>query len=115
MNKILNKIVNGYNTSMHRGIGITPQESMEERNWPIVIEATQKYRKEFLYKELPKIEVGKTVYVRNEVRTSKDERRYKEKGKVVENSNRDTYKVLLENGNIVLRHYSQLKGFPGML
>lgn len=111
----LQKVVDGYNQSIHRAISISPNEAVSESNWGQVIRSIESYKREFRFKELPKLKQDQDVYIRNEVMKSKDEKSYNRTGIVIKALERDTYLIKDKTGKQHLRHFSQLKDRPGML
>ena len=104
-----------YNSVYHRGIGMSPNEALINSNWNLVILNSNKYKKEFKYKELKCCKMGDKVMIKEEILSSKEDKKFKKKGIIVGCLPRDTYEVLTEDSKIVVKHFSQLKILPGML
>ncbi|KAI5151864.1 hypothetical protein ENBRE01_2444 [Enteropsectra breve] len=108
----LGKIIDKYNNIKRRGIGMSPVEAKNEENREQVIKNSLKYSKEFkvgLGKK-EKFTVGQKVILRNEQKAGKMDDEFKEKGKVILELAKGAYKILTNDGNMMIRHNSQLKG-----
>ncbi|KAI5168206.1 hypothetical protein NEIRO03_0877, partial [Nematocida sp. AWRm78] len=112
----LASITENYNQNMiHRAINMTPNQAQLPENWDLIKRYTiQEYKKEFKEKELPKFTKGDKVLIRNDVRTSKDDKHFERVGTVIDNETTDTYLVQLDghNNSTLTRHFSQLKVLP---
>ncbi|KAI5152397.1 hypothetical protein ENBRE01_3053 [Enteropsectra breve] len=109
----LNKITETYNNMIHRGIGMTPIQAMQQENQQQILEYVDKYKKEFIYKELPELKEGTKVLIKNEIRSSKDDKYFDKEGKIIKRVSENSYEVKLQDNSILVRHYSQLKVLPG--
>jgi hypothetical protein len=109
--KVLEKVVEMYNKTFHKGIKMMPLEAVKEENWKRVREAVKTYQEEFVRKErrYDRFKVGNIVMLRNENRKDKMEEYFKQKGRVVEDYGNDCYKVRLINGKEFKRHALQFK------
>lgn len=107
----LKNVVENYNSSYHRGIGMSPQEAVLEKNWTQVKVNEDKYKKEFLKKhsKAETFEVHDDVLIRNELKETKNDLEFNCKGKVLENIHGDVYLIETEAGKIRLKHASQLR------
>jgi hypothetical protein len=108
-----------YNKSYHRGINTTPLEALKTENWMDITNYANKYQKEFFKCRKLKnlvLKSGDEVLIRNEVRKSKMEPIFKEKGKILREVYKNVYEVITEKGIKKIRHITQLKCLgPGML
>jgi hypothetical protein len=108
----LQDIIDQYNNTIHRGIGMSPNEAMLSSNYEKVILAQERYCKEFDKKASTrqKFEVDDEVLIKNEKLTSKMDDVYKEKGKVTEKIESNVYKIRLDDtSREVIRHASQMR------
>jgi predicted nuclease of restriction endonuclease-like RecB superfamily len=116
--KKLRKIVDAYNKTTHRGIGMAPDEALKEENYNRVVENVERYKKEFLGKNrgIVKLKVGQKVLIKNEERLGKMDDEFREEGVVIENVYGDIYKIRIGRNDkfkFIKRHISQLKPFEG--
>lgn len=110
LRKKLKNIVDKYNKSHHRAIGMKPEEALEEKNWKNVLENSLEYAKEFKKKKSKdSLTIGTSVLIRNENKKNKMSKEFSDEGKVVEKIGDHTYKVINGKGNKLIRHISQLK------
>lgn len=105
-------VVNQYNSTIHRGIGMTPDDAIKSENRSKVIENQNKYAQKFVKK--PKtvkdpLDYGCKVLVRNETKKTKMEPEFHQEGFITKVISDSTYEVETSNGNRINRHISQLK------
>jgi hypothetical protein len=55
----LRDVIENYNNSMHRGLGMTPLEASKKENKKLVLANQEKYRKEFVQRTCEKFCIGK--------------------------------------------------------
>ncbi|OAG32576.1 hypothetical protein NEIG_02555 [Nematocida sp. ERTm5] len=96
---------------------MTPDQAQLPENWDLIPKYTiLEYKKEFKEKELPKFTKGDKVLIRNDVRTSKDDKHFERVGTVIDNEMTDSYLIQLDgdhnNNSTLIRHFSQLKLLP---
>lgn len=111
----LETITQAYNKTFHRAIKMSPEEAIEPINRAEVLINIEAYKKEFIFKELPKFLVNQRVMIKNEFPKSKEEKKFNLQGEILECLERDTYLIELESKERVIKHYAQLKLSPGML
>ncbi|MGL6119970.1 MAG: RNase H-like domain-containing protein, partial [Fusobacteriaceae bacterium] len=87
LKKKLKVVTENYNNSYHRGIDTTPRLALKRENWQSILDHAEKYEKEFHNNKKSikqeRFEIGDEVILRNEIRKSKMDPRYKEKAKIV--------------------------------
>ena len=105
----LGKVVDNYNKTSHRGIGMSPESAVKKENWGKVIENSEKYSKEFKGRILSSLSVGDEVYIRNETRQTKMDLEWNRVGIITEKCGENTYMVKTKDGKEIQRHKSQLK------
>ncbi|KAI5164558.1 hypothetical protein NEAUS03_2518, partial [Nematocida ausubeli] len=94
----LASITKTYNDKMiHRALNMTPNQALLPENWDLIKkDSLPKYKKEFKEKVLPKYQPGDKVLIRNDIRSSKDDKHFELEGTVVDNDTTDTYIVKLD-------------------
>lgn len=94
-------MVNAYNQSFHRSIGISPDAATLKENWELVsrnqFESRVTENKKYLTsKEWPKLQKGELVWVKTEVGRKKNEPRFREIAEVLEIKEFDIYILRME-------------------
>jgi hypothetical protein len=86
LNIKLQGIIDNYNNSFHRAIGMTPNLALDIKNHEKVKIASSKYAKEFKIKrgQIPTFKIGQKVIVRNEIKENKNDDEFKGVGEVEE-------------------------------
>lgn len=119
MNINLNTIIDNYNNSYHRGIGMSPNEAMLASNHLKVRLHEKKYIKEFnkRNKFTKKYKIGESVMLKNELKRKKTDKNFKETGKITKHLYGDVYEIRTDKGKVEKRHTSQLRRMfePGKL
>lgn len=94
----------------HRGTGMSPNKANKSENRWKVLEAQEKYAKEFSKKSksCKTFDCGNTVLIKNENKGSKMDKEFKDVGKIIKINGNNIYKIKMING-IIERHGSQLK------
>ena len=105
----LEKVIERYNETIHRGIGMTPNNALKEENWELIIKHQEKYKKEFKERKFIEFNVGDHVLVKNELKHDKMDDEYRDEAIVKEKLDHKAYKVLLMDGSMLIRHCSQLR------
>lgn len=105
----LKRIINRYNETEHRALGMSPKEAMKGENREGLLERQEKYKNEFKEKKLRKYEIGSKVLIKNEQKKDKMDDEFRESGEIRKALNHDAYEVLLEDGSMLRRHSSQLR------
>lgn len=113
LKKSLGKIVEAYNNSIHRGIGISPKEALNKDNYEKVREHQKNYAKEFgeFKRKKNHLKEGQKVLLRNELKTTKMDDSFKELGTIVSYEGNGIYKVKTNEGRELTRHDFQLREF----
>ncbi|KRH91851.1 putative LTR transposable element, partial [Pseudoloma neurophilia] len=107
------RVIKAYNIMRHRGIGMSPNEAVKPENREIVLENSEKYRKEFKERKIERFNEGDAVLIRNENKKNKMDDEFKVEGKIEKILDTDKYLVKDKLGKEFLRHGSQLRIFPG--
>lgn len=110
----LNKILEQYHDTYHEGLGTTPNEAIDSKNWDYLKqkqykETLEKYKKKFKNGTWDKLKEGDKAILRMEVGRKKPDPLFKDKAKVQQVNENDSYLVRLENDKLLKRHISQLK------
>lgn len=110
----IKEVINKYNQTFHRIIGMSPNEAMNPDRYDEVkrnqYEARIKANTKFLVRgKWMKLKLGDKIIVKDELRKSKKGPRFKVEAVVQEVLEYDTYKIKLKDGKICKRHISQLK------
>ena len=111
---MIQKIIEIYNKTYHRIIGMSPNDANNPKNFQRVKENNYKSRirentKFLLNGDWPVLNVGDDVVIKDELRKSKKGTRFKSKAIVIENLGFNTYKLQKENKKLLKRHISQIK------
>lgn len=107
--KRLEHVLENYNNSLHRGIGISTNEALNEENYQIVKSTGEKYRKEFQSRNLDKFKVNDKVLIRSEINKDKMNKNNKESDMIIEVHDNDEYTIQTEDIKTIRRHRIQLK------
>jgi hypothetical protein len=109
----LSRIVENYNSMVHRGTGFSPNDAVKRENWSKVKINTKKYNEEFKRKvsKCEKFYQEENVLIRNEHKKCKMDDEFSERGKITKRLYGDVYEVKTELGVKIKRHASQLKPF----
>lgn len=107
---ILKKVIDNYNESIHRGIGMTPNEALLEENHEQVMKRQEEYNKEYekYNKKEEVFEVGDRVLLKNEHKKNKMDFEYKDQGVFTAKLYKNVYEIESENGVKSKRHAKQL-------
>ncbi|MGL6119718.1 MAG: hypothetical protein ACRC0V_04365 [Fusobacteriaceae bacterium] len=105
--------IESYNDSIHRGIGMKPNEALLNQNKAKILEKQEIYLKEIEKSKHKKdtLTEGTKVLIRNEIKENKMDKEFKDCGVVKKKLDRDGYLVLKENGSLIKRNIIQLKPF----
>ena len=109
----LNRALQSYNATFHRGINTTPTEACEPENFNKVLTHTEKYAKEFKERQPQTFRVGDKVIIKNETKINKNDDEFKIRGKISEILEHNSYSVKLKDGKTLKRHASHLRIWPG--
>jgi hypothetical protein len=84
VNQNLKGILENFNKMIHRGIGMSPVEALKEENRNLVLKNIEFYKREFNKKdkEHVKLNIGKSVIVKEEIKSDKMADEFKQKGVV---------------------------------
>ena len=110
----LNRVLDVYNSLEHSGIGMSPNEALESKNWDI-LKKTQYEERVRKYKKFAKIikqkayKEGDEVLVQEDVIIDKQDPKYLMGGKITRILGNDAYEVLI-NGRYMKRYASQIRG-----
>ncbi|KAI5168284.1 hypothetical protein NEIRO03_2560 [Nematocida sp. AWRm78] len=104
----LGSVVKGYNRTVHRAIGTSPEMAMDPSRHAAVNEAVERYKLEFGKSKEPPLQGGQRVLVRKDIR-HKDDKHFEEEGVVSEKQGFNSYLVKLQDGTDVIKNRSQLK------
>jgi hypothetical protein len=109
----LKKVIDVYNKSYHRAIGMSPNEACMVENKEKVINTYKNYAKEFRSqkKQNEKLKIGDVVLIKNELKANKMQDEFEMKGKIEKNVYGDVYLVFTKEGKTIQRHISQLRRF----
>lgn len=103
-------IVEGYNGTFHRAIGMKPKEALEKSKLEKVRENTSKYAKKFkVNKNKVVLLIGAQVLIKNKTKKNKMSKEFQDRGEIVKKIGVNTYMVLNLKGNRIKRHISQLR------
>ena len=105
----LNKVIQRYNDTKHRGILMTPNEAMRQENWGKIREHQERYKKEFKEKKFIQFKIRDRVLVKNELKRDKMDDQYRDEGVIREVMNHNAYKVEMDDGSMLTRHSSQIR------
>ena len=111
----ISRIVDAYNNTIHRGIGMTPEGANKEQNIKLVKQKETKYKREFRPKRyyVPKLKLGDIVLIRNENTSGKMADQFGDEGKVAEVKLGNVYELLVKGQNNkstrIRRYISQLR------
>lgn len=111
------KVLESYNETIHRGIGMRPNEAMEIENREKVLENQLKYKTEVekLKEKIERLNPGDEVRIRNEVKRNKMDKEFENKGVIKEKLGNGTYIVVRKDGKELKRNIIQLKPVQGGL
>lgn len=62
----LPRIIEAYNETYHRGVGMSPNKAVKKENYDVVRSNSLKYEKEFKILKGKRFEIGSQVLVKNE-------------------------------------------------
>ncbi|KAG0437216.1 hypothetical protein DMUE_3813 [Dictyocoela muelleri] len=70
---ILKKVIENYNILIYRGIGMSPNETLNSKKWKLVLEKQESYKREFKSKKSPQdcFKLDEKVLIKNEVKKIK--------------------------------------------
>lgn len=105
----LSRVTRQYNRTVHRAIGMSPDQALQEENHERVRDSIRKYKREFHDSKSTQLSVGQPVLIRKDIREGKDDKHFEEQGKITGLLSPKTYQVLLDSGKECRRHRSQLK------
>ncbi|KAI5163519.1 hypothetical protein NEAUS03_2335 [Nematocida ausubeli] len=108
LRKKLGQVTKAYNNTVHRAIGMSPMQAMEEDQHKKLLHSVDKYKREFGITERLELPLNQPVLVRKDIR-SKDDKHFEEEGKIEALEGFDTYIVRLANGKRIKRNRSQIK------
>ncbi|KAI5183164.1 hypothetical protein NEIRO03_0786 [Nematocida sp. AWRm78] len=104
----LGSVVKGYNRTVHRAIGTSPEMALYPSRHAAVNEAVERYKLEFGKSNEPPLRGGQRVLVRKDIRY-KDDKHFEEEGVVSEKQGFNSYLVKLQDGTDVIKNRGQLK------
>lgn len=106
----LERAVNNYNKTYHRGIGMSPNDAFKPENFDEVLKRQKAYSKEFGSKNFAnEFKIGNYVLFRNEIKESKADKEFVDGGKICRVLAPDKYEIEDKDGNLILKHESQLR------
>lgn len=113
LNEKIKHIINSYNNSKHRGIGMSPNEAWTLKNSEKLSIANKegRYSEEFKVQKRETFNVNDEIYIKNaaiELQT-KDRNLYEKRGKIVKILENDSYLIEGETGKIFKRNHYSLK------
>ncbi|KAG0442402.1 hypothetical protein DMUE_0296 [Dictyocoela muelleri] len=110
---ILKNVIENYNNSEHRGIGMTPNEAQKDFNYFKIIMKQNEYAKEFVVRKSPRefFKLNDQVLIKNENKKSKMDNEFSVSGFIKKVLSKNTYVIETEDQQIFVRHESQLKRF----
>lgn len=98
----LGKVVDAYNGTRHRAVGMSPNEAIKEENTGRVKMAQDHYRGEFKSRgKIEELEIGQLVLIRNEHKRAKSNDECGGSGKVMEKLLNNIYLVQPEGGEAI--------------
>lgn len=99
----MKRIIDRYNETEHRALGMSPKEAMKDENRESLLERQETYKNEFKERKLRKYEIGCKVLVKNEQNRDKIDDEFRENVERKRALNQDAYEVLLEDGSMLRR------------
>jgi hypothetical protein len=107
----LQEVIDRYNRTIHRGLGISPNDACKEENYNKIKEHEKKYELEFKRKNRKReiLEENQKILIKNEFRKKKGDKRFFEKGTIARHLYGEVYEVKNNKGVFVKKHISQLK------
>ncbi|KAG0420594.1 hypothetical protein EQH57_0083 [Dictyocoela roeselum] len=93
---------------------MTPENALLDKNRDEVIKISRIYKKEFKSNVKPEcFKIGEKVLIKNETRKNKMEKEFNKLGVIKSKVGNNAYNVKFPNNKVLLRHTSQLRGWPG--
>ncbi|KAG0437706.1 Pol polyprotein [Dictyocoela muelleri] len=113
--KRLENVLTIYNTRVtHRGLGITPENALLKENKDLILNKSKTYEKEFKKNNnLEVFQIKQKVLIKKDTRKTKMDKEFDRSGKIVSREGNNSYCVRLNNNKVLLRHATQLRGWPG--
>ena len=109
----LSKVINAYNNSKHRGIGMSPNKALIKENYEAVRLKSKEYSREFKPVKHKRYNIGDNVILKNELKLNKNDDEFKRLGTISDVLENDNYVIKTKNNKMLTRHSTQLKVWPG--
>ncbi|KAG0439176.1 putative uncharacterized transposon-derived protein F54H12.3 [Dictyocoela muelleri] len=110
---VLKGVMANYNNSIHRGIGMSPNEALNSENWDRVLDKQEVYKNEFKCNKysLKSFKPNEKVIIKNELKLNKMDNEFRETGIIKNVLGQNSYEVITDANKTIVRHSTQLKGF----